>query len=272
MPQSLGDYETITLSIDEGLARLTLNRPETLNAVTDTMLVEIARAVAQAAEAGAGALLLTGAGRGFCSGADLGGGLDWPTGVSPAQRADPNRPIMDKVIAAARALHEAPMPVICAINGVAAGGGVGLALAGDVVLMSASARLVLTFVPKLGLVPDFGSIWQMSRLSGRATTLGACLLGEPISAQDAERWGLVYKVIDDATFSDTVDAIARRLAAAPIGAVQGTRRLVDAGPSMSFAGYTALEHDLQLKLMGGPDFVEGRTAFREKRAPRFGSQ
>ena len=162
------------------------------------------------------------------------------------------------------------MPVVCAINGVAAGGGVGLALAGDVILMASSARFVLTFVPKLGLVPDVGATWLLSRLAGRARALAASLLGDAISAQEAERWGLVWKLVDDDRLHDEALAICRRLADGPQRAVLGTRRLIDAAPEMPLGAHVLLERDLQCRLIGGPDFVEGVTAFREKRPARFG--
>jgi len=261
-------YEAVTLSIDDGIARLTLNRPDRLNALNEAMFLEIADAVSRAAAEGAGALLLTGAGRGFCSGADLvGPGVSRP--VPEARREAVNRLSFEKVVATVRALNEAPMPVVCAINGVAAGGGVGLALAGDVILMASSARFVLTFVPKLGLVPDVAATWLMSRLAGRARTLAASLLGDTITAQDAERWGLVWKVVDDAALEAEAMAICRRLADGPQQAVLGTRQLVDAAPQLSLGAHILMERDLQSRLIGGPDFVEGVTAFREKRPGRY---
>ncbi len=262
-------FEAISLSVEDGIARLTLNRPDTLNALNEPMFREIPVAVARAPAAGARALLLTGAGRGFCSGADL-VGRKFSEPPSEELREAVNRASFERVITVVRALNEAPMPVVCAINGVAAGGGVGLALAGDVILMASSARFVLTFVPKLGLVPDVGATWLLSRLAGRARALAASLLGDAISAQEAERWGLVWKLVDDDRLHDEALSICRRLAAGPQRAVLGTRQLIDAAPGMPLGAHVLLERDLQSRLIGGPDFVEGVTAFREKRPARFG--
>lgn len=261
-------FEAVSLSFDDDVATLTLNRPETLNALNDAMFREIPEAVAQASAAGARALLLTGAGRGFCSGADLvGPGVT--RAVTEAEREKVNRASFEKVIAVVRALNEAPMPVVCAINGVAAGGGVGLALAGDVILMASSARFVLTFVPKLGLVPDVGATWLLSRLAGRARAMAASLLGDSIGAQEAERWGLVWRLVDDERLLGEARAICRRLADGPQDAVLGTRRLVDAASEMPLASHVLMERDIQCRLIGAPDFVEGVAAFREKRPTRF---
>ena len=268
MAHSSPSFEAVALSIEDDVAVLTLNRPETLNALNEAMFVEIPVAVAQAATAGARALVITGAGHGFCSGADL-VGRKAPPQMTPDERERANRHSFERVISVVRAIHEAPMPVVCAINGVAAGGGVGLALSGDVVLMSNTARLVLTFVPKLGIVPDVGVTWLMSRMAGRARSLAVSLLGEPISAQDAERWGLVWKLCDEGHVHRDAMAIARRLADGPRDAVIGTRRLIDAAPEMPLGSHILFERDLQSKLIGGPDFNEGVMAFREKRPAKF---
>ena len=269
MSDSIPSFEAIALSVQDGIAQLTLNRPDTLNALNEAMFREIPVALGCAADAGARALLITGAGRGFCSGADL-VGRPLPPDATPEQRERANRAGFERVITLVRALNEAPMPVVCAINGVAAGGGIGLALAGDVILMASSARFVLTFVPKLGLVPDVGATWLMARMAGRARTMAASLLGDAISAQDAERWGLVWRVVETEQLQSEAMAVCRRLADGPQEAVVGTRRLVDAASEMPIASHIVLERDLQCRLIGAPDWVEGVKAFREKRPPKFG--
>ena len=263
-------FQAVSLSVTDGIAQLTLNRPETLNALNDAMFRELPIAIGQAVMADARVLLLTGAGRGFCSGADLVGDLGFAAPPSEQQRENANRASFEKVISVVRALNEAPMPVVCAINGVAAGGGVGLALSGDVILMASSARFVLTFVPKLGIVPDVGATWLMTRMAGRAKTMAASLLGDSISAQEAERWGLVWRLVDDAQLHAEAMSICRRLADGPRKAVLGTRRLVDAASEMPIGSHILMERDIQCGLIGGPDFVEGVMAFREKRPARFG--
>ena len=268
MSDSIPSFEAIALSVEDGIAQLTLNRPETLNALNDAMFREIPVAVSQATMRGARALLITGAGRGFCSGADL-VGRPMPPQTTAEERERANRAGFERVISVVRAIHEAPMPVVCAINGVAAGGGVGLALSGDVILMSNTARFVLTFVPKLGIVPDVGVTWLMSRMVGRARSMAASLLGEPISAQDAERWGLVWKLCEEGHVHRDAMAVARRLADGPREAVIGTRRLIDAAPEMPLGSHILFERDIQAKLVGGPDFNEGVMAFREKRPAKF---
>jgi len=269
MSDSFPAFEAVALSVQDGIARLTLNRPASLNSLNDAMFREIPLAVGCAAEAGARALLITGAGRGFCSGADL-VGRALPADATADQRERANRASFERVVTLVRALNEAPMPVVCAINGVAAGGGVGIALSGDVVLMASDARFVLTFVPKLALVPDVGATWLMARMAGRARTMAASVLGDAVSAQDAERWGLVWRLVDPAQLDAEAMAVCRRLADGPQKAVVGTRRLVDASPTMPLSSHILLERDMQAPLLGAPDWVEGVKAFREKRPPKFG--
>lgn len=285
VPMRAPSFETIAWLVEHDIARITLNRPERLNALNDAMFREIPQAIALSAQARARALLITGAGRGFCSGADLvGRPVDRPAptdddlvsrSLTPPDadraRALRNRQAFEPVLRLIRALHEAPMPVVCAVNGVAAGGGVGIALAGDIVLMAEDARFVLTFVPRLGLVPDVGATWLMSRLAGRARALGASLLGDAISARQAERWGLVWQLVPVDRLEAEALAICRRLADGPQAAAIGTRRLIDRAPAMSLPEHSLVERDEQAALLGGPDFIEGVLAFREKRPVRFTS-
>lgn len=248
--------------------RLTLNRPDSLNALNKDMFEEIPKAVRQAEQEGARVLIITGAGRGFCAGADLVTRVFEP-GAPMKQQQDGARQTFERVINLVTAINSAAMPVICSINGVAAGGGVGIALAGDIQLMARSTRFVLTFVPKLGLVPDVSATWFMARSAGRARTLGASLTGDSISAEVAERWGLVYRSIDDGELEAETLAVARRLADGPQAAVKATRQLVDAATATALGPHLELERDAQCQLIGAPDHVEGVRAFREKRPGNY---
>ncbi len=264
-------FEAVQLTMTGPIARLTLNRPQSLNSLNDAMFRDIPTAIEQAAAAQARVLLITGAGRAFCSGADL-VGHRMEFGETPAQREQHNRTSFERVIRLVNVLHEAPMPTVAAINGVAAGGGVGIALGCDVTLMIRSARFVLTFVPKLGIVPDVAVTWLLSRAAGRAKTMIASLLGDSISSDEADRWGLVSRVIDDASFDAEVRTISERLANTPQAAVRDTRKLVDLATEMPLREHIGIERDLQVHLVGAPDFVEGVTAFREKRTPKFSAR
>lgn len=248
--------------------RLVMNRPETLNALNFELFEDIPAAVLEAEKLGAGALIITGAGRGFCAGADLVTRASGP--LDPA--ADPKergKQSFARVIKLVRTINDAPMPVITAINGVAAGGGVGIALAGDIALMARSTRFVLTFVPKLGLVPDVSATWFMARTAGRARTIGASLTGDSITAGTAEQWGLIFRCVDDAELEAEALALAQRLADGPQTAVRATRRLVDAATATDIAAHLDMERDTQLDLIGSPDNVEGVLAFREKRPGNY---
>lgn len=248
--------------------RILLNRPDALNALDSAMFEEIPQAVKQAEQDGARALIITGAGRGFCAGADLVAAVFNPNAPMADQQARA-RGTFVRVVNLVNAINQAKMPVITAINGVAAGGGVGIALAGDMALMSRSARFVLTFLPKLGLVPDVSATWLMARAAGRARTIGASLTGDAISAEQAERWGLVWRCVDDEALGAEAYALAERLANGPQAAVRETRKLIDAACSTELAEHLALERDAQCELIGAPDNIEGILAFREKRPANF---
>ena len=261
-------YQSILLDRNGDVFRITLNRPDALNALDTPMFEEIPKAIALANTQGARALLITGAGRAFCSGADLQRGF-FQSGVAKAEQQASAYTGFVRVLELVKAINRAPMPVISAINGVAAGGGVGVSLAGDIALMARSSRFVLTFLPKLGLVPDVAATWLMTRMIGRARALGASLTGDSISAETAERWGLVWQCVDDAQLQDTALQLARRLADGPQAAVLQTRRLIDAATETAIAEHLELERETQCQLLGSSDNIEGVMAFREKRTANF---
>lgn len=256
-------YETILFEHEAGVARLTLNRPERLNAFTDRMHAEVADALSRVeADADARVLLLRGAGRGFCAGQDLSerdtrnGRPD--LGVSTGTQYNP----------LVRRLAALPLPVVCAVNGVAAGAGVNLALACDIVLAKRSARFVQSF-SAIGLVPDAGGTWHLPRALGQARALGFTLTGGTLDAGQAEQWGLIWRAIDDADFEAEVDALVARLAAAPTRGLAAAKRAIRAAATATLDAQLDLERDLQRACGWTDDYREGVNAFKERRPPRF---
>src|SRR5712675_926248 len=217
-------YETILFSVDAGIARLTLNRPDKLNSFNVVMHAEVRQALERLPAAGARVLVLTGAGRGFCAGQDLG-----DRAVAPGARGVDLGESIDKYYKPlVLALHTLPMPVIAAVNGVAAGAGANIALACDLVIAARSASFVQAFA-KLGLVPDSGGSWFLPRLIGTARALGLALLGEKLSAEQAAAWGLIWRCVDDAELAGVVDALARQLAVAPTRGLARTKQAIYEG-------------------------------------------
>lgn len=240
---------------------LTLNDPQSLNAMTPDLLGALAKAVASVSgEAGIRALVLTGAGRGFCSGQNLKAfqtlGSDIVSGV------------MTHYWPAIRALRECAVPVVVAVNGVAAGGGCSLAMAGDIILAARSAKFIQVF-SRIGLVPDLGSSWLLPRLVGRQRALEMMLLNEPIPAATAKEWGMVRDVLDDDKLLDAAVALAARLAEGPTKALVATRRLLDESELATFAAQFRREIEVQAEIRTSADALEGRKAFVEKRPARF---
>lgn len=240
---------------------LTLDDPATLNAMTPDLLGALAGAIAEAtADPGVRCLLLTGAGRGFCSGQNLKGGDLLPEGVLEG--------VMKHYWPAFRAIRECAVPVVVAVNGVAAGGGCSLALAGDVVVAARSASFIQVF-SRIGLVPDLGSTWLLPRLIGRQRALEMMLLNEPLSAERARDWGMVREVFEDAELRAGALALAERLAQGPTKALVETRRLVDEAEHARYEEQFRRELEVQSGVRASADALEGRAAFAQRRRPRF---
>ncbi len=204
-------YETILFDVEHGFARLTLNRPDRLNSFTVEMHGEVADALTRAERDDAiRALLLTGAGRGFCAGQDLS-----DRAVAPgADGLDLGESLENRYNPLIKRLVNLPKPVICAVNGVAAGAGANIAFAADIVLAAKSARFIQSF-SNIGLVPDSGGTWILPRLAGHARALGLALTGEPLSAEKAESWGLIWRVVEDDQLKSESEKLASRLAMGP---------------------------------------------------------
>src|SRR5258705_13541210 len=258
------NYENILFSVDEGIARLTLNRPDRLNSFNDAMHAEVRDALARVKDGSARVLLLTGAGRGFCAGQDLSDRAVAP-GAEPVDLGASIDRNYKPLVLGLRAL---PMPVVCAVNGVAAGAGANLALACDIVIAAKSASFIQAFC-KLGLIPDAGGTYFLPRLIGSARAMGLALSGDKLSAEQAAASGLIWKCVDDAEFPEAVESLAAQLAQAPTLGLAAIQRALYASADNSLEAQLDLERDLQRELGYSADYREGVTAFLEKRAPRF---
>jgi len=247
-------------AVESGVLTLTLDRPDRLNALSTDLLAELTRALDEGVESGARAVLLTGAGRAFCSGADLAGegGAGGNLGDTLATYYHP----------LFLRLADLGIPVVCAVNGPAVGAGVALALAADIVVMAQSAYLQLAFV-NVGLVPDAGATWLLAKSAGRAKALEMALLGERMTAEEAKAAGLVARVVDDEALMAEARGIARRLAAGPTIAIGLIRRQVATALTHDLAETMALEAGNQTLAGRTEDFREGVRAFLQKRAPEF---
>jgi 2-(1,2-epoxy-1,2-dihydrophenyl)acetyl-CoA isomerase len=256
--------DTILYSLDGGIARLTLNRPEKLNSFNTQMHRDVQDALGRLSGSDARVLVLTGAGRGFCAGQDLG-----DRAVSPGSRGvDLGDSIEQYYKPLVLALQQLPMPVIAAVNGVAAGAGANIALACDLVIAARSASFVQAF-SKIGLLPDSGGTWTLPRLVGLSRALGLTLLGEKLPAEQAAEWGMIWRCVEDAEFESTVDTLARQLAAAPTRGLAWTKTAIRGSGQRSLAEQLDVERDAQRELGRSADYAEGVAAFTEKRTPRF---
>ena len=258
------NYTSIQYSVAENIARLTLNRPDRLNSFNAAMHEEIRHALSQAVADGARVLVLNGAGRGFCAGQDLN-----ERAVAPgAKGADLGESIERNYKPLVLALRNLPMPVVAAVNGVAAGAGASIALACDIVIAARSAAFVQAFC-RLGLVPDSGATWFLPRLVGNARAVGLSMLGDKLPAQQAADWGLIWRCVDDAELVQTVDKLAAELALAPTLGLVRTRQAIQGAWQHSLAEQLDVERDFQRELGWSSDYAEGVAAFAEKRPPRF---
>ena len=261
----MATYETILFSVADGIARLTLNRPDRLNSFTVQMHEEVADALSQAERDDAvRALLITGAGRGFCAGQDLADRAVAPGGDG----VDLGESLESRYNPLIKRLINLPKPVVCAVNGVAAGAGANIAFAADIVLAAKSARFIQSF-SNIGLVPDSGGTWILPRLAGHARALGLALTGEPLGAEKAEEWGMIWKAVEDAQLENEADKLVYRLASGPTRGLAAIKLAMRKGWHSSLDEQLDLERDLQRELGRSQDYKEGVAAFGEKRAPRF---
>jgi len=259
------DQPHLLVSVESGVGSVTLNRPQRLNAFTAAMLVDLRTTLEEfAADEDIRGVLITGAGRGFCAGQDLGDRSVAP-GAEPPDLGESLEQRYNPVVSAIRTM---PKPVVMAVNGVAAGAGANLALNGDIVIAARSARFIQAFA-RLGLIPDSGGTWLLPRLVGHARTMGMALLAEPIDAERALAWGMVWSVVDDDDLGATAGALAADLAAGPTAGFARIKQAVNASLSNTLADQLELERSLQQAAGWSDDYAEGVAAFIEKRPPRF---
>lgn len=255
----------ILSAVEQGVMTITLNRPDRLNSFNDLMHQQLAECLKQAErDDGVRCLLITGAGRGFCAGQDLNDRNVDPSGPQPDLGMSVERFYNPLV----RRLAALPKPVICAVNGVAAGAGATLALGCDIVLAARSAKFVMAF-SKLGLVPDCGGSWFLPRVAGRARAMGLALLGDSLSAEQAAQWGIIWQLVDDSELADTSLQLARHLAVQPTFGLGLIKKALLASETNSLDAQLDLERDYQRLAGRSDDYREGVSAFLAKRPPQF---
>ena len=258
-------YEQIRYEKSGGIARITLNRPDRLNSFTAQMHRELREALDDVRSVGeVRVLLLTGEGRGFCAGQDLSDRAVDP-GDAPVDLGASIEENYRPLVLGLRAL---PLPVVCAVTGVAAGAGANIALACDVVVAARSASFIQAF-SRIGLVPDSGGTFFLPRLVGAARAIGLALTGEKLSAEQAAAWGLIWKCVDDGELPATTEALLTQFAQAPTRGLAAIKRALYASATNTLEAQLDLERDLQRELGYGADYREGVAAFLEKRPPQF---
>jgi 2-(1,2-epoxy-1,2-dihydrophenyl)acetyl-CoA isomerase len=254
-------YETITFATTDHIARITLNRPDRLNSFTRAMHAELGDALDAAAKARV--IILTGAGRGFCAGQDLN-----DRAVAPGETVDLGDTVEASWNPLIRRIASMPQPVIARVNGVAAGAGANIALACDLVVAAKSAKFIQSF-SALGLIPDSGGSWHLPRLVGQARALGLALTGEPLPAEKAAEWALIWKCVDDDLLDTEVDALATRLASLPPLGLAAIKSIIRTTGTRTLDQELDLQRDEMRRLGFTADYREGVAAFLEKRKPTF---
>ncbi|MCV2880175.1 enoyl-CoA hydratase-related protein [Sedimentimonas flavescens] len=254
------NYEAIRYELTEGMAVITLNRPEVMNALNSAMRAEILDALRRAADE-ARVVVLTGEGRAFCSGQDLADGA--ASGAFDLQKV-----LREEYEPMLMAIYDCPLPVISAVNGAAAGAGANLALAADVVIATQSAAFLQAFT-RIGLMPDAGGTYWLPRQVGFARAMGAALFADKVTADQAAQWGMIWESVPDAEFAAHWRARVAHLAKGPTAAYGAIKRALREGYGNDLPTQLSLEAELQGQLGQSRDFHEGVTAFLQKRAPAF---
>jgi 2-(1,2-epoxy-1,2-dihydrophenyl)acetyl-CoA isomerase len=257
---------TVLSTPRDGYHIVTLNRPDKLNSFTVQQHADLKVALDKAeADKSCRAVILTGAGRGFCAGQDL---ADRAVTIKAGEIPNIGDTLGLHYNPLIRRLAAFPVPVICAVNGIAAGAGANIALACDIVVAAKSAKFLQAFA-KIGLMPDAGGTWSLPRLVGSARARAHAMLAEPIDAATAESWGMIYKAVDDAQLMPTVEAMAQKFAHASTTALMAIREAFAQSDANTLAAQLDLERTMQAGLAAAPDYAEGVAAFFEKRAPKF---
>lgn len=254
-------YDTIEFKADGPVARITLNRPDRLNSFTAAMHAELRDALGKLDDARV--LVVTGAGRGFCAGQDLN-----DRAVAPGEAVDLGETVQQSWNPLIRMLTSIPQPVIARVNGVAAGAGANIALACDIVVAAKSAKFIQSF-SAIGLIPDSGGTWVLPRLAGQARALGLALTGEPLPAEKAAEWGLIWKAVEDETLDSEVDAIADKLASLPPLGLAAIKEMIRSSWQYSLDEELERQAGTMRRLGFTEDYREGVAAFLEKRVPTF---